>query len=50
MKQAKPLRVEVLAEVTGKGTFLLFGTGSEIGAAGGLRFVFRRMSMPGTEQ
>ena len=34
--------LEVHAEVTGKGTISLFGTGGEIGAAGGLRFVFRR--------
>ncbi len=39
--------LEVHAEVTGKGTISLFGTGGEIGATGGLRFVFRRTSVPG---
>jgi hypothetical protein len=34
--------LEVHAEVTGKGTLALFGTGGELGATGGLRFVFRR--------
>jgi len=34
--------LEVHAEITGKGTIALFGTGGEIGAMGGLRFVFRR--------
>jgi hypothetical protein len=38
--------LEVYAEITGKGTISLFGTGGEIGATGGLRFVFRRTSMP----
>src|SRR3989442_976406 len=33
---------EVYAEVTGKGTLAILGTGGEIGATGGLRFVFRR--------
>jgi hypothetical protein len=33
---------EVYAEVTGKGTLAILGTGSELGATGGLRFVFRR--------
>jgi hypothetical protein len=33
---------EVSAEITGKGSLALLGTGGEIGAAGGLRFVFRR--------
>ena len=37
--------LEVHAEVSGKGTLMLFGTGGEIGATGGLRFVFRRSSM-----
>jgi hypothetical protein len=37
--------LEVHAEVTGKGTISLFGTGGEIGATGGLRFVFRRNSI-----
>jgi hypothetical protein len=35
---------EVYAEVTGKGTIALLGTGGEAGATGGLRFVFRRSS------
>jgi len=34
--------LEVHAEITGKGTIALFGTGGELGAAGGLRFLFRR--------
>jgi len=34
--------LEVHAEISGKGTLTLFGTGGEIGATGGLRFVFRR--------
>jgi len=34
--------LEVHAEITGKGTLALFGTGGELGASGGLRFVFRR--------
>ena len=33
---------EVYAEVTGKGTLAILGTGGEVGATGGLRFVFRR--------
>ena len=33
---------EVSAEITGKGSLAIFGTGGEIGATGGLRFVFRR--------
>ena len=33
---------EVYAEVTGKGTLAILGTGGELGATGGLRFVFRR--------
>jgi|SRR5581483_5284705 len=36
--------LEVYAEVTGKGTLALLGTGGEVGATGGLRFVFRRAS------
>jgi len=35
---------EVYAEITGKGTLAILGTGGEIGATGGLRFVFRRSS------
>lgn len=34
--------LEVHAEINGKGTISLLGTGGEIGATGGLRFVFRR--------
>ena len=41
--------LEVHAEVTGKGTISLFGTGGEVGATGGLRFVFRRNSMSSKE-
>ena len=37
--------LEVHAEVTRKGTISLFGTGGEIGATGGLRFLFRRSAM-----
>src|SRR5881275_3321303 len=33
---------EVYAEVTGKGTLAILGSGGEVGATGGLRFVFRR--------
>jgi hypothetical protein len=33
---------EVSAEITGKGSLAIFGTGGELGATGGLRFVFRR--------
>src|SRR5437868_5975189 len=35
---------EVSAEITGKGSLAILGTGGEIGATGGLRFVFRRSS------
>ena len=38
--------LEVHAEVTGKGSLMVFGTGGEIGATGGLRFVFRRTPAP----
>lgn len=38
--------LEVHAEINGKGTISLFGTGGEIGATGGLRFVFRRTPAP----
>lgn len=34
--------LEIHAEITGKGTIALLGTGAELGAAGGIRFVFRR--------
>ncbi|HZS76481.1 MAG TPA: hypothetical protein VFA41_07690 [Ktedonobacteraceae bacterium] len=37
---------EVYAEITGKGTVAILGTGGEVGATGGLRFVFRRSSTP----
>jgi hypothetical protein len=37
--------LEVYAEISGKGTITLFGTGGEIGATGGLRFLFRRSSI-----
>jgi len=33
---------EVYAEITGKGTLAILGSGGEVGATGGLRFVFRR--------
>ena len=38
---------EVYAEITGKGTLAILGTGGEVGATGGLRFVFRRSSASG---
>src|SRR5215831_78296 len=41
--------LEVHAEVNGKGSVMLFGTGGEVGATGGLRFVFRRASMADTK-
>ena len=41
--------LEVHAEVTGKGSIMLFGTGGEVGATGGLRFVFRSTSVPSDE-
>ena len=37
---------EVYAEVTGKGTLAILGTGGEVGATGGLKFVFRRSTVP----
>jgi hypothetical protein len=37
----------VYAEITGKGTLAILGTGGEVGATGGLRFVFRRSSASG---
>jgi hypothetical protein len=33
---------EVSAEISAKGTLSLLGTGGEVGATGGLKFVFRR--------
>ena len=36
--------LEVHAEISGSGTLMLFGTGGEVSAAGGLRFVFRRVA------
>src|SRR5437016_9427911 len=36
---------EVYAEVTGKGTLAILGSGGELGAKGGLRFVFRRSTV-----
>lgn len=39
--------LEVHAEISGKGTLMLFGTGGEVGATGGLRFVFRRSAFAG---
>ena len=41
--------LEVHAEITGKGTIALFGTGGELGAAGGLKFTFRRSPVEDTE-
>ncbi len=35
---------EVHAEITAQGTLAVLGTGIQAGAAGGLRFVFRRSS------
>jgi hypothetical protein len=37
---------EIHAEVTAKGTLAILGSGGEIGAAGGLKFVFRRLPEP----
>jgi len=34
---------EVHAEITAKGTLAILGTGGEVGATGGLKFVFRRL-------
>lgn len=42
--------LEIHAEITGKGTLALFGTGAELGATGGLRFVFRRSKEAGDEE
>ena len=39
--------LEVHAEISGKATLMLFGTGGEVGATGGLRFVFRRSASSG---
>lgn len=41
---------EVYAEVTGKGTLAILGTGGELGATGGLRFVFRRSTASSNER
>jgi len=38
---------EVYAEITGKGSIAILGTGGEVGATGGLRFLFRRSSAKG---
>jgi len=37
---------EIHAEVTAKGALAILGTGGEVGAAGGLKFVFRRLPGP----
>jgi hypothetical protein len=37
--------LEVHAEITGTGKVVLFGIGGEMGATGGLRFVFRRSTV-----
>jgi hypothetical protein len=42
--------LEVHAEISGKGTLILFGTGGEVGATGGLRFVFRRAAPSGSTE
>jgi|GEM_PF-836504 len=34
---------EVNAEITGKGSLALLGTGGEVGATGGIKFLFRRV-------
>jgi len=34
---------EVHADITAKGSLALLGTGGEVGASGGLKFVFRRV-------
>ncbi len=38
--------LEVHAEVSAKGSLVLLGTGGEVGATGGLKFIFRRASEP----
>jgi hypothetical protein len=38
---------EIYAEVTGKGSLAILGTGGGLGATGGLRFLFRRSALAG---
>lgn len=33
---------EINAEITGKGTLAVLGTGGEVGATGGIKFLFKR--------
>jgi hypothetical protein len=40
--------VEVSAEITGKGQVVLWGVGGEVGAGGGIKFVFKKGSLPAT--
>jgi hypothetical protein len=35
--------IEIHTEISAKGTLVILGTGGEIGANGGLKFVFRRL-------
>jgi hypothetical protein len=34
---------EITAEITGKGQLALLGTGGEVGATGGIKFLFKRV-------
>lgn len=38
--------VDVSAEITGKGQVVLWGVGGEVGAGGGIKFVFKKESHP----
>ena len=42
--------LEVYGEITAKGVLAILGTGGEVGASGGLRFVFRRSPTHGDEK
>ena len=41
--------VEVSAEITTKGQVVLWGVGGEVGAGGGIKFVFRKGQSPSTQ-
>ena len=38
--------IEVSAEINGKGQVVLWGVGGEIGASGGIKFIFRKGEAP----
>lgn len=38
--------IEVSAEINGKGQVILWGVGGEVGASGGLKFIFRKGQGP----